>query len=92
MGIALILTTFSGTFLAVWAASLLWKHHPSYMYGFIPVLSMVVVGFIMMGIFSLYRPNRLSLETYILILYGCSILYFIIQLYVVYKIIRKHRY
>jgi hypothetical protein len=91
MEIALILTSFSCTFLAIWAASLLWKHCASYIYGFIPVLSMVVVGFIMMGVFLSYIPNWLSLGNYILILYGCSILYFIIQLLVVYKIIQKHK-
>ena len=90
MEIALILTTFSGSFLSIWAASLLWKHCASYIYGFIPILSMVLIGFIMMGVFSIYRPNGLSLESYILILYGSSILYFIIQLLVVYKILQKH--
>jgi hypothetical protein len=91
MEIALILTTFSGTFLAIWTASLLWKHCVSYIYGFIPILSMVVVGFIMMGVFLIYRPDGLSLGNYILILYGSSILYFIIQLLVVYKIIQKRK-
>jgi hypothetical protein len=89
MEIALILTTFSIPFLAIWAASLLWKRCTSYIYGFIPVLSMVVVGFIMMGVFSFYRPTHLSLENYVLILYGSSILYFIIQLLIVYKIVQK---
>ena len=90
MEIALILTSFSGSFLSIWAASLLWKHCASYIYGFIPVLSMVGVGFIIMGVFFIYRPDGISLEAYILILYGSSILYFIIQLFVVHKIIHKH--
>ncbi|HAX03195.1 MAG: hypothetical protein A2Y45_07160 [Tenericutes bacterium GWC2_34_14] len=89
MVIALIMTTFCGSFLAIWAASLLWKNCASYIYGFIPVLSMVVVGFFMMGIFFVYRPDCLSLEQYVIILYGSSILYFIIQLLVIYKIIQK---
>lgn len=90
MEIALILTSFSGTFLAIWAASLLWKHCASYIYGFIPVLSMIAVGFIMLGVFSIYRPDGISLEAYILTLYGSSILYFVIQLLVVHKIIQRH--
>ena len=85
MVIALIMTTFCGSFLAIWAASLLWKNCASYIYGFLPV----VVGFFMMGIFFVYRPDCLSLEQYVIILYGSSILYFIIQLLVIYKIIQK---
>ncbi len=90
MEIALIFTSFSGTLLAIWAASLLWKHCASYIYGFIPALSMIAVGIIMIGVFSIYRPNGLSLEAYILTLYGSAILYFVIQLLVVHKIIKKH--
>lgn len=89
MEIALIMTSFSGSFLTIWAASLLWKHCVFYIYGFIPVLSMVVVGFLMMGAFSVYKPDGLSLGQYVIILYGSSIFYFIIQLLVIYKIIQK---
>lgn len=91
MELALILTVFSACFLALWAASLLWKHCTSSLYGYIPVLSMVIIGIIMMMVFQVYRPNFLSLKQYILALYGCCVLYFTLQLCVVYILVNKFR-
>ena len=47
----------STVFLSVWAGSLLFKHNPQPLWGFVPIVMMAIFGIIMMLLWQIYQPD-----------------------------------
>lgn len=89
----LIITVFVSVFLSIWAASLLWKESSvKPFFGFVPVLSMMFMGFLMMFIYQLFIDIVQSRELLVYLIYSGCVLFFFIQLLVVFSITKRRRY
>ncbi|PKK92763.1 MAG: hypothetical protein CVV61_08060, partial [Tenericutes bacterium HGW-Tenericutes-6] len=74
------ITIFGSIFLAIFASSLLWKYEKRTYLGFIPVLSMIPIGFLMMIVYRNVQHSSLSAEQFVIIIYFSCLIYFSIQL------------
>ena len=89
----LIVTVFSSVFLSIWAASLLWKESSiKPFFGFIPVLMMTIIGFLIMFIFQHLKDIVPSRELLVYLIYSGCVLFFFIQLMIVSSITRRLRH
>jgi len=81
-----ILCVFGSIFLSILAASLLWKYATKKWIGFLPVISMPVIGGLMIVIFLSWYPDYLTLEQEVVAIYLGCLAYFVAQLGIVVKI------
>ncbi len=89
----LFITVFSSVFLSIWAASLLWRESSiKPFFGFIPILSMMFMGFMMMLLFSLLIDRVQSRDILVYLLYSGCVFFFLIQLGIVSSITRRLRH
>jgi hypothetical protein len=88
---AFIICTFGSIGISILSSSILWKFGKVFWHGYIPVLSMIPAGILMLLIFDLWQPTFLTINNYVLILYSLCFLFFIIQLMVVLQITKKAR-
>ncbi len=89
----LFITVFSSVFLSIWAASLLWRESSiKPFFGFIPILSMMFMGFMMMLLFSILIDRVQSRDILVYLLYSGCVFFFLIQLGIVSSITRRLRH
>lgn len=86
-----IVSIFGSIFLSVFSATLFWRSSLKYWIGFIPVISMPMIGILMLLIFDHWMPPFLSLEQYIACLYLSCLLFFVLQFLVVVKITNRNK-